>query len=308
MNQQLIQTVPPTDDCIPGLQTRPILVLTEPSPLLAPSTPQTPALQQDRVTEESTSKTVLQPPKPTEDRSLDNETPVRQVSPMLGTTHSENLQLWNRNSPEDISDVLGTNVFQGYVQTPIQTLDSIVVNQPKRFLPLAEEAKRLAEEIHIEKLNEQWAGIPNERLLNQSFRDQLNSIQILEQLAPLELVKQHLLVDIIDILERLGKADNIPFNQLYYIAENCTDRYYTKVIKTFVSIIKRQFPDHQLLLVNTACYLKFLEEYSGQQSQIWKIFHMHHNIPEDLQDLHFHFDDFKTSLEKDFKYLKEATL
>ena len=79
-----------------------------------------------------------------------------------------------------------------------------------------------------------------------------------------------------------------------------------KVIKTFVSIIKRQFADHQLLLVNTARCLKFLE-YSDQQSQIWKIFHKHHNIPEDLQDLHFHFDDFKISLEKDFKYLKEAT-
>ena len=41
--------------------------------------------------------------------------------------------------------------------------------------------------------------------------------------------------------------------------------------------------------------------------QIWKIFHKHHTIPEDLQDLHFHFSDFKTSLEKDFKYLNEAT-
>ena len=54
--------------------------------------------------------------------------------------------------------------------------------------------------------------------------------------------------------------------------------------------------------------MKFLEEYSDRQSQIWKIFHKHHPIPEDLQDLHFHLDDFKTSLEKDFKYLKEATL
>ena len=131
LNQRLIQTAPPTDDCISGIQTRPILVLTEPSPLLAPSNPQTLALQQDRVAEESTSKTVSQPPKPTEDRSSDNETPVQQVSPMLGTTHSENLQLWNRNSPEDILDVLGTNVFQGYVKTPLQTLDGIVVNQPK---------------------------------------------------------------------------------------------------------------------------------------------------------------------------------
>ena len=85
--------------------------------------------------------------------------------------------------------------------------------------------------------------------------------------------------------------------------ENCADRYYTKVIETFVSIIKRQFADHQLLLVNTAC----LEEYSDRQSQIWKIFQKHHNILDDLQDLHLHFNDFKNSLEKDFKYLKEAT-
>ena len=66
----------PTDDCIPGLQTRPILVFMEPSPLLAPSTPQTAALQQDSVTEEPTSELVPQPPKPTEDRSSDSETPV----------------------------------------------------------------------------------------------------------------------------------------------------------------------------------------------------------------------------------------
>ena len=140
---------------------------------------------------------------------------------------------------------MGTHVFQGYVETPLQTLDGIVVNQPKRFLLLAEEAKCLAEEIQIEKLNELWAGIPHEHLLNQSFRDQLNSIQILKQLALLELAKQHLPVDIIDILVHLGKADNIQFNQLYYIAENCMDKYYTKVIETFVSIIKRQFADCQ---------------------------------------------------------------
>ena len=157
---------------------------------------------------------------------------------------------------------MGTNAFQGYVNTPLQTLDGIVVNQPKRFLLLAEEAKCLVEEICIEKLNEQWAGISHEKLLNQSFRDQLNSLQILEQLAPSELVKQHLQAGIIDILECLGKADNIPFNQLYYIVKNCADRYYTKVIETFVSIIKRQFADHQLLLGNTARCLKFLEEYS----------------------------------------------
>ena len=75
-SQQLIQTAPPTDKHMPGLQTRPILVLMEPSPLLGPSTPQTPALQQDRVTEDSALETVSEPFTPAEDRSLDNETPV----------------------------------------------------------------------------------------------------------------------------------------------------------------------------------------------------------------------------------------
>ena len=88
--------------------------------------------------------------------------------------------------------------------------------------------------------------------MNQSFNDQLNSIQILEQLAPLQLAKEHLPGDIIDILERLGKADHIPHNQLYYIVENGADCYYSKVIKTFVALLKWQFADRQLLLVNTA--------------------------------------------------------
>ena len=146
-----------------------------------------------------------------------------------------------------------------------------------------------------------------QKILNQSSWDQLNSLQILEQLAPLELAKQHLLADIIGILECLGKADNIPFNELYYIAKNCVDRYYSKVIETFVAIIKRQFTDRQLLLVNTAHLLKFLEEYSDRQAKIWEIFHKHHNIPDDLEDLHLHFNDFKISLETEFKHLKEAT-
>ena len=73
-----------------------------------------------------------------------------------------------------------------------------------------------------------------------------------------------------------------------------------------MSIIKRQFADRQLLLVNTAHSLKFLEEYSDRQAQIWQIFHKHHNIPDDLEDLHLHFNNFKTSLETDFNHLKEA--
>ena len=229
------------------------------------------------------------------------------MTPLLGTTPSKNSQLQHRNTPDDISDILGTKVYQGYVQTPLQTLDGIIVNQSKQFLPLVEEAKCIAEEIRIEKINKQWAGIPREQLLNQSFTDQLNSIQILEQLTPLQLAKEHLPGDIVNILERLGKVDNILFNQLYYTAENCADRYYSKVIETFVSILKCQFADRQLLLVNRARSLKFLEEYADHQAQIWIIFQKHQTIPENFQDLHLHFNDFKNSIEKDLSFLKEAT-
>ena len=229
------------------------------------------------------------------------------MTPLLGTTPRKNSQIQHHNTPGDILDILGTRVYQGYIETLLQTLDGIIVNQPKQFLPLAKEAKHIAEEIRIEKINEQWAGIPHEQLLNQSFTNQLNYIQILEQLTPLQLAKEHLPGDIVDILERLGKVGNIPFNQLYYIAENCADRYYIKVIETFVSILKCQFANRQLLLVNTAQSLKFLEEYADHQAQILKIFQEHQTILEDFQDLHLHFNNFKNSIEKEFTFLKEAT-
>ena len=143
--------------------------------------------------------------------------------------------------------------------------------------------------------------------MNQSFNDQLNSIQILKQLAPLQLTKDHLPGDIIDILERLGKANNIPHNQLYYVAENCADRYYSKVIETFVLLLKRQFTDRQLLLINTARSLKFFEEYADRQALIWKIFSKHKNIPDGICDLYLHIDNFKINIQKEFNFLKEVT-
>ena len=129
LNERSIQTAPPMDEYTTGFQIRPTLVLNDYSPLLAPLT-----------TQESTLKAIFQPPKPAEDKVSDSETPVSQVTPLLGTTPQENRQLQHRKTPDDISDILGTRVYQGYVETPLQTLDGIVVNQPKRFLPLAEEA------------------------------------------------------------------------------------------------------------------------------------------------------------------------
>ena len=53
--------------------------------------------------------------------------------------------------------------------------------------------------------------------------------------------------------------------------------------------------------------MKFLEEYADHQVQIWKIFQKHQTIPDDIQDLHFHLDNFKNGIEKEFALLKEAT-
>ena len=235
-DQQLLQSVPPPrDEYLEETQPRQTLVIEDNSFMLAPLTINEPECKETFIMTERLESTAEAIP--------EGDTLVSQVMPLLGTTPSENTQIQDRNMPEDISDILGTRAYQRYVDTPLQTLDGIIVNQPKHILPLAKEAKRIVEEIRIEKINEQWAGIPHEQLLNQSFNDQLNSIQILEQLAPLQLAKEHLPGDIVDILERLGKADNIPFNQLYYTAKNCADHYYSKVIGTFVALLKRQFMD-----------------------------------------------------------------
>ena len=141
--QQPTQTLPPLDEYIPALMTRPILIhYAEESPLLTPLTPQRiPAPQQDRAAEEPEIRTSQEPSTSIEDRHSDSETPICQVQPVLGMTPIENLQLRGRNRLEDIADVLGTTAFKGYIHTPIQTLNSIYIQQLKRFLPLAEEAK-----------------------------------------------------------------------------------------------------------------------------------------------------------------------
>ena len=88
------------------------------------------------------------------------DTLVSQVTPLLGITPHESTQLQSTNTQEDVEEILGTRAFQRYIDIPIQTLDRIVVNQRKHFLPLAQEARKITEEIRIKKINEQWAGIP----------------------------------------------------------------------------------------------------------------------------------------------------
>ena len=128
--------------------------------------------------------------------------------------------------------------------------------------------KKLAEEFQKEQITSQWAGLPPEKLLQESFMEQLNALQSLDQLATLTATKEHFPTDINNILELLGKADNIPFNHLYNLAEFCADRYYTKVIKTLTCLLKNSFHDRQLVLVNSARALKFFELYAARQAKL----------------------------------------
>ena len=64
--------------------------------------------------------------------------------------------------------------------------------------------------------------------------------------------------------------------------------------------------DRQTLLVNTTHSLKFLEEYADRQAQIWKVLRKYHNLLDKVEDLHSHFDSFKSIIETDFKHFKEA--
>ena len=130
--------------------------------------------------------------------------------------------------------------------------------------------------------------------------EQLYALQRLDQLAPLTATKEHLPTDIINILELLGKADNIPFNQLYSLAEDCADRYYMEVVKTLTRLLKNSFHDRQLVLVNSAGALKFFESYTARQAKLWKVLSKYGHLPD-------HFHDLKTTLQAEFNLLRKAT-
>ena len=157
-------------------------------------------------------------------RIANRPAPIQPVELVIGLTTVEQCQ--REEDPNlTLDELLGLSSCEDHISTPLQTLDGLYVNQSSQFLPLAQEAKKLAKKIKAEEEALQWSGIPVEQLLNNSFTKQLNCIQSLQQIAPLHAAKDHLPKDIITILERLGKVDNTPFDQLYYLAESCRDHY-----------------------------------------------------------------------------------
>ena len=160
------------------------------------------------------------------------------VQPALGFTLAKVCQVQN-NPTLTVPQLLEIQPCRDYTETPLQMLDGLYVTQPKRFLPLTQEAKKLAEELHKEEIASQWAELPPKKLLQESFLEQLDAPQALDQLATLTAV-----------------------NQLYRLVEDCTDRYYMKVIQTLTRLMNNSFHDRQLILVNTARARKFLKSYA----------------------------------------------
>ena len=108
------------------------------------------------------------------------------------------------------------------------------------------------------------------------------------------------------ILERLGKVDNMPLDKLYYLAENCTDHYYTSVIKTIIEIIKQSTTDRQIVLVNMVRALKYLEDFGQRQSQLFTILEKYHLLLDSLENLQSQFGFLKLATSKNVKHLQQA--
>ena len=109
LNQQPLHSVPPLiDKYIAGIQTRQTLIIDDNSPLLTPLMIEKPKWKE--------AYQMTKQPQSIADRTLEGETPVSQVTPLLGTTPSKNSQIQHRNTPEDISDILGTRVYKGMLK------------------------------------------------------------------------------------------------------------------------------------------------------------------------------------------------
>ena len=85
------------------------------------------------------------------------DTLVSQVIPLLGIMPHKSTQLQSMNTPEDIEEILGTRAFQRYVDTPIQTLDGIVVNQ-NIFFHWPKKLRKLLRRSELKKLTSSGLG------------------------------------------------------------------------------------------------------------------------------------------------------
>ena len=78
------------------------------------------------------------------------------------------------------------------------------------------------------------------------------------------------------------------------------------VIKTFVEIIKCSATDHQIVLVNTAGALKYLEDFGEQQSQLFTVLEKYHLLPDNLENLQSQLGFLKKATSKNIEQIQQA--
>ena len=92
-----------------------------------------------------------------------NHTPIQSVQPLLIQPVEPIIRLTEeeqRQIEEDpnltTNELLGFSSCEGHVTTPLQMLDGQYMNQPSHFLPLVQEAQKLAKKIKEEEEASQW--------------------------------------------------------------------------------------------------------------------------------------------------------
>ena len=96
-------------------------------------------------------------------RIANRPAPIQPVEPVIGLTTEEKCR--REEDPNlTLDELLGLSSCEDHISTPLQTLDRLYVNQPSQFLPLTQEAKKLAKKIKVKKRH----GSGQESQLNNS--------------------------------------------------------------------------------------------------------------------------------------------
>ena len=77
-------------------------------------------------------------------------------------------------------------------------------------------------------------------------------------------------------------------------------------IQTFVKTIKQNAFNRQIVLVNTARALKYLESYGQRQSQLFTVLEKYHQVPDGLEDLKSQFYFLKEATSRNVENLQQA--
>ena len=92
-------------------------------------------------------------------RITNRPAPIQPVKPVVGLTPEE--QHRKEEAPDlTLDKLLGLSLCKDHISTPLQTLDGLYVNQPNQFLPLAQEAKKLAKRNKEEEVGITVIGNP----------------------------------------------------------------------------------------------------------------------------------------------------